>query len=271
MSSILCLGNFGSGGGGQNEVAELMKYLYSKYKYKLVIGLGNNILPSGVESLNDPQFKIKFEEPYKDLLKSIKFYNILGEADYITKKSVANEIKYSQLNKQWILPHNFYCFKKFINGVPVEFIILDSNLNKTKNKKTQEMWAVNTLLESKSRWNIVISHHPWISFNDVGGHLGDGELNVLYSKLNETKKIDLIISGHENNQQHIYIPNKPNMIISGVGSSSDKSPIIKIYDELKFSSNELGCCMVEFSKTRLNITFYNTNKKKIHNFSIIKY
>jgi tartrate-resistant acid phosphatase type 5 len=271
MSSILCLGNFGSGNKGQLEVADLMKYLYSKFKYKLVIGLGNNILPSGVSSLMDPQFKIKFEEPYKDLLNKIKFYNILGDGDYVTKKSVANEIKYSQINKQWILPHNFYCFKKFINNVPVEFIIIDSNLNKSKNKKTQEMWAVNTLLESRARWNIVISHHPWISFNKNGDKVGDEELNLLYSKLNETKKIDLIISGHENNQQHIYIPNKPNMIISGVGSTTDKSPIIKIYDELKFSSNELGCCLVDFSKTQLNIMFYNTNKKKIHNFSIIKY
>jgi len=270
MSSILCLGNFGKGDKGQIEVANLMKYLYSKYKYKLVIGLGNNILPSGVLSLKDPQFKLKFEEPYKDLLKSIKFYNILGEADYITKKSVVNEIKYSKFNKQWILPHNFYCFKKFINNVPVEFIIIDSNLNKSKNNKTQEMWAVNTLLESRSRWNIVISHHPWVSFSNIGFEY-DEELNQLFNKLNETKKIDLIISGHKNNQQHIYIPNKPNMIISGVGSSADKSPIIKLYDELKFSSNELGCCMVDFSKTRLNINFYNTNKKKIHNFSIIKY
>ena len=271
MSSILCLGNFGSGNKGQHQVAELMKYLYSKFEYKFVIGLGNNILPSGVSSLTDLQFKLKSEEPYKELLNEIKFYNILGEADYVTKKSVVNEIKYSQINKQWILPHNFYCFKKFINNVPVEFIIIDSNFNKSKNKKTQEMWAVNTLLESRSRWNIVISHHPWISFNNKGAKVGDEELNLLYSKLNETKKIDLIISGHENNQQHIYIPNKPNMIISGVGSIKDKSPIIKIYDELKFSSNELGCCLVDFSKTRLNINFYNTNKKKIHNFSIIKY
>ena len=270
MSSILCLGNFGSGDKGQIEVADLMQYLYLKYKYKLVIGLGNNILPSGVLSLNDPQFKLKFEEPYKDLLKTIKFYNILGESDYITKKSVTNEIKYSKLNKHWILPHNFYCFKKFINNVPVEFIIIDSNLTKAKNKKTQEMWAVNTLLESRSRWNIVISHHPWISFTNNGVDY-DEELNQLFNKLNETKKIDLIISGHKNNQQHIYIPNKPNMIISGVGSSADKSPTIKIYDELKFSSNELGCCLIDFSKTRLNINFYNTNKTKIHNFSIIKY
>jgi len=268
MSSILCLGNYGSGELGQYKVAKLMIYLYNKYKYKFVLGLGNNIIPNGVTSLNDIEFKFKFEEPYKELLKEIKFYNILGEIDYITDKSVKGEIEYSSINKKWILPGNFYCFKKFINKIPVQFIILDSNIHKNKNKKEQEIWAINTLLDSKSRWNILVSHHPWISF---GNSEYDDDLNILFNKLVNTKKVDLIISGHEFNQQHIYIPNKPNMIISGVGSMVGKYPIIKIYDELKFSSNELGCCLIEVTKNKLNIGFYNINNKKIHNFSVNKY
>jgi hypothetical protein len=269
MSSILCLGNFGSGNEGQYKIAELMLYLYNKHKYLFVLGLGNNILPNGVKSKSDPQFKEKFEKPYKELLGKIKFYNILGEMDCIDSKSIKGEINYSELNKNWILPHNFYCFKKFINKIPVEFIIIDSNkIKNKKNQELQEMWSINTLLESKSRWNILISHHPWFS---GGNNECSEELNNLFNKLIETKKVDLIISGHEYNQQHIYIPNKPNMIISGVGSIGDKTPIIKIYDELKFSSNELGCCMIEFTKKKLNISFYNIKKQKIHNFSIIKY
>ena len=89
--------------------------------------------------------------------------------------------------------------------------------------------------------------------------------------MNNTKKVDLIISSHENNQQHIYIPNKPNMIISGVGSIKDDFPIIKIYDELKFTSNELGCVMIHVTKNRLNVGFYNSDKKNIHSFNINKY
>ena len=61
------------------------------------------------------------------------------------------------------------------------------------------------------------------------------------------------------------------MIISGVGSMVGKYPIIKIYDELKFSSNELGCCLIEVTKNKLNIGFYNISNKKIHNFSVNKY
>ena len=135
-----------------------------------------------------------------------------------------------------MLPNNFYCFKKVINKTTIEFIIIDTNLDKIKNKKTQEIWALNTLLESRSRWNILVSHHPWHSFNSSECN---SELDLLYTKLNNTKKLDLIISGHETSQQHIYIPNKPNMIISGVGCMTQKTPIIELYNELKFISNEL--------------------------------
>ena len=270
MSSILCLGNFGDGNEGQYKVKDLMLYLYKKYNYKFILGLGNNILPNGVISSTDIQFKTKFEEPYKELLEKVKFYNILGEKDSISNKSIKGEINYGNINKKWILPHNFYCFKKYINKVPVEFIILDSN--KIKNK-TQEVWSINTILESKSRWNILISHHPW--YLDGSNNECSDELNNLFNKLNDTNKIDLIISGNANSQQHIYVPNKPNMIISGVGSnfnnSIDNNPIIKIYDELKFISKEMGCCVIEFTKNKLNVSFYNIKKEKLHNFSIIKY
>jgi tartrate-resistant acid phosphatase type 5 len=270
MSSILCLGNFGDGNDGQLKVKDLMLYLYKKYNYRFILGLGNNILPNGVISNTDIEFKKKFEEPYKELLEKVKFYNILGEKDSVSNKSIKGEINYSKINKKWILPHNFYCFKQYINKVPVEFIILDSN--KIKNK-TQEVWSINTILESKSRWNIVISHHPWYN-NGTNNECSD-ELNNLFNKLNSTKKVDLIISGNKYSQQHIYVPNKPNMIISGVGSnfkdSINNNPIIKIYDQLKFTSKEMGCCVIEFTKNKLNVSFYNIKKEKLHNFSIIKY
>jgi len=266
MTSILCLGNFGSGKMGQYKVAELMLCLYKKYDIKFVIGLGNNILPNGVKNKYDSKFVTHFEKPYHELLQKIKFYNILGEVDYISRNSINSEINYNK----WILPHNFYCFKKYINKIPVEFILIDSNFEKikTKDKKTQEIWALNTLLESRSRWNIVISHHPWYSFGSTNC---DPELNIFFDKLNNTKKVDLIISSHENNHQHIYIPNKPNMIISGVGAINDEYPIIKIYDELKFTSNELGCVMIHVTKNRLNVVFYNSDKQSVHSFNINKY
>lgn len=270
MTSILCIGNYGSGNKNQYSVANLLEYLYKKYNYKLIIGLGNNILPDGVKSKNDKKFKENFENPYKEILTKVKFYNILGDKDYINKKTLQSELNYT--NKSWVLPHNFYCFKKFINNVPIEFIMMDSNLKKMKNKKTQESWILNTILESKSKWNILISHHPWYNFdNDSSIETEDNDLKELYEKINKTNKIDLIVSGHVYNQQHIYIPNKPNMIISGVGSQNNEYPILKVYKQLKFSNNQLGCVIIDVKKNTLRISFYNINKKNMYNFSIHKY
>ena len=270
MSSVICLGDFGSGNEGQKKVADLMEYLIDKYGCKLILGLGNNLMPKGIKSVNDKQLIDKFEFPYKNLISNpkIKFYNILGENDYFSNSSVLSEIKYTKKNKHWILPHNFYCFKKIINNTPVEFIGIDSNLSRMKNRKTQEQWLINTILESKSRWNILFTHHPWENFGEK--EKCNSELNDLFNKINATKKIDLIISGHENTQQHIYIANKPNMIISGVGRVSNNLPILNIYKELKYSSNNLGCCMIDFSRNCLKISFFNIKKKREYNFSIYK-
>lgn len=268
MSSILCIGNYGSGTENQYKIALLMEFLYTKFSYKFILGLGNNILPNGVNSINDMQFKDKFENPFKEILEKVKFYNILGTSDYSTRKSINSELNYGTINKQWVLPHHFYCFKKMVNNIPIEFIMIDSNMTKMKNKKTQEVWAINTLLDSRSRWNILVTHHPWFSSSN---YICDDELNELFKKLNNTKKVDLIISAHENNQQHIYIPNKPNMIISGVGSQNKHYPVIKLFKQLKFKSEELGCVIIEPYKNKLDISFYNINKSKLNNFSIHKY
>ena len=269
MSSLICVGDFGTGQEGQLKVAELMKYLIELYNCKLILGLGDNIYPDGVSSSKDPQFFTKFEEPYKDLPKNIKFYNVLGNHDYHQQKSPKSEIKYSKLNKQWVLPHNFYCFKRFINNVPVDFIALDTNLRKLKNKKEQKKWLTNTILESKSAWNIVYGHHPWKSFGEHGH--AEGELDTFYQEMvDETNgKIDLLISGHDHNQQHIFIPNNPNMIVSGVGGQT-RPMKSETGEGLLYSSSNLGCCLIEVYKGKLVINFFNTNKEKEYSFIINK-
>lgn len=264
MSSILCIGNFGTGDENQYEVTSLLKYLIEKYKCKFILGLGNNL----VNFKNKNDFIEKFEEPYKDLLKNIKFYNIFGNEDYKIKNLVKEQIKYSKQNKSWILPNNFYCFKKILNKIPIQFIAIDTNFKNLSKSiiNLQEKWLINTILDSKTRWNIIYTHYP-ITKCDENYLLDD-----FYEKILNIKKVDLIISGHNKYQQHIYIPNKPNIIISGVGGMCDTNNLInfKIYKEIKYISNNLGCAMLEFTKNNLKISFFNINKEKEYNFVIHK-
>ena len=268
MTSILFIGDFGTGNKGQYEVAELLEKLIKKYKCKFILGLGDNISPYGVKSITDQQFIDKFEIPYSILPDNIKFFNILGNHDYNIKVSPRNEIKYSKISNKWVMPHNFYCFRKKINNVPVEFIGIDTNLSKMKNRKLQEQWLLKTIYESKCRWIIVFGHHPWKSYSFNQEY--DLELDELYEKINSIGKVDLILSGHDNTKQHIYIPDKPNMLICGVGSNIKDN--IKFYNnqELKFISNTLGCGMIDFYKNTMNIYFYNTKGDKEYSFIVNK-
>ena len=76
MSSTICIGDFGSGQEIQYRVAQLIKYLNNRLPCELVLGLGDNIYPTGVKSVNDENFITKFEKPYSILPEHIKFYNL---------------------------------------------------------------------------------------------------------------------------------------------------------------------------------------------------
>ena len=65
--SIICIGDFGKAGTGQTEVANLIKTLSRDNDIKLILGLGDNIYPAGVQNAQDPQFQEKFEKPFSKL------------------------------------------------------------------------------------------------------------------------------------------------------------------------------------------------------------
>ena len=82
------------------------------------MGLGDNIYNYGVESVEDPQFNLKFEKPYENIHK--RFYMCLGnhDYDYLTdentiKKNKSNfQIRYTLKSKKWYMPHKYYDFCK---------------------------------------------------------------------------------------------------------------------------------------------------------------
>ena len=80
-----------------------------------------------------------------------------------------------------------------------------------------------------------------------------------YNELINTGKIDIIISGHDHDQQLISIPDKPTMIVSGTGSSYRAVPkkFRKVNPDLKFYSEALGCCVLDFRLDTLTVRFFD--------------
>ena len=125
MVHFIVTADTGSGYTDQYKVANSMTQLIKKYPINSVLLLGDNIYEEGVKSVDDPQFKEKFEDPYQNVKKP--FYLCLGNHDYGNSFLVTNnqdhQVEYSKISKKWNMPSKYYSIQKG----PCEFFFLDTN------------------------------------------------------------------------------------------------------------------------------------------------
>ena len=178
------LGDFGTGSQEQYQLAEQMVALHGRFKYDLVVLVGDNLY--GSERPQD--FKAKFELPYKPLLDaSVKFYAALGNHD-------AREQRFYKLfNMEGNLYYTF-------NPSPdVRFFMLES----TYPTPEQIDWLEKQLKASSSLWKIAVFHHPLYSSGDTHG--SDLRLREVLEPLFVKYNVSVVLNGHD----HFYERVKP--------------------------------------------------------------
>jgi hypothetical protein len=178
------LGDTGTGGRGQYQVAERLNEFRGRFRFGFAILLGDNIY--GGEKPKD--FESKFERPYKPLLDAgVKFYASLGNHDD------PNQRFYKLFNMNG---ERYYSFRPK-NGV--RFFALDSNYMSTE----QMQWLTKELEGSGSEWKIAFFHHPLYSSGERHGP--DEELRRVLEPLFLRYGVNIVFSGHE----HFYERLKP--------------------------------------------------------------
>ena len=178
------LGDFGTGDKTQYQLAEQMAKLHDRFKYELVVLVGDNLY--GSERPQD--FKKKFEDPYKPLLDAgVKFYASLGNHD-------AREQRYYKLfNMDGKL---YYTFSP---KPDVRFFALES----TYPVPEQIKWLEKELKASSNEWKIVFFHHPLYSSGDRHG--SDIRLREVLEPLFVKYNVSVVLTGHD----HFYERVKP--------------------------------------------------------------
>lgn len=178
------LGDFGTGAPSQYELADQMVELHERFKYDIVVTVGDNLY--GSERPQD--FQKKFEIPYKPLLDAgVKFYATLGNHD------AREQRYYKPFNMDGKLYYTF-------DPTPdVRFFLLES----TYPTPEQFQWLEDELEASSNNWKIVVFHHPlYSSGKRHGSDLGLREvLEPLFLKYN----VSVVLNGHD----HLYERVKP--------------------------------------------------------------
>ena len=182
---FVVLGDFGTGGRSQYDLAATMARFHDKFKFDTVITVGDNIYGSQ----RPEDYVKKFETPYKPLLDAgVKFYASLGNHDSREQQN------YALFNMGGKL---YYTFKP--PNQPVRFFMLDSNYPSPE----QFTWLEQELKGSGSDWKIAAFHHPLYSSGDRHG--SDLELRRTMEELFIQNNVSVVFSGHD----HFYERIKP--------------------------------------------------------------
>lgn len=177
------IGDTGTGGTAQYEVAQRMVEYRQKFPFDFVIMVGDNMY--GGESPKD--FQKKFEIPYKPLLDGgVTFYAVLGNHDNVNQRFY----KFFNMNGA-----QYYTFRKG----NVRFFALDSNYMDPK----QLAWLEQELKGSGSDWKVCYFHHAL--YNSGKNHGSATELRLLLEPLFVKYGVQVVFSGHE----HVYERVKP--------------------------------------------------------------
>ena len=185
---FLVLGDSGTGGSAQYQLAEQMVAAHQRFKFDFAIMLGDNLY--GGEDPSD--YVDKFERPYKPLLDAdVKFYASLGNHDEPAQRF------YKPFNMDG---KRYYKFNKG----DVDFFVLDS----TYMAPAQVEWLKKELEGSNAEWKIAYMHHPIYSSGERHG--SEMDLRALIEPLFLQNGVDVVFAGHE----HFYERMKPQKGIS---------------------------------------------------------
>jgi hypothetical protein len=179
------LGDFGTGDSSQYELAKQMATVLERFKYELVLLVGDNIY--GSERPQD--FKRKFEDPYKPILDAgVKFYASLGNHDSREQRF------YKLFNMEGRF---YYSFKA--PHQDVRFFALDT----TYPEPEQMEWVASELKGSNEAWKIMYFHHPL--YSSGGRHGSDLRLRETLEPILLNENVSVVFAGHD----HFYERVKP--------------------------------------------------------------
>ncbi|MBL7251593.1 metallophosphoesterase [Alloalcanivorax marinus] len=236
---FIAVGDTGSGGQGQYQVAAAMEAVVAERGCDLVLLTGDNIYEAGVTAVDDPQFLEKFEYPYQNL--DLPFFLCLGNHDCASTVfgggsdnqrgdyQVMYHYSRDRYSNKWHMPARFYsqAFDTSRETPFLELFVVDSNpltsfyldhdenFNWSNYGYPQQTWMKRAVGKSQAHWKIAMTHVPYRS-NGKHGNAGDLDAHLRWMFNNPdadglrykafleecfADRADLLLTGHDHSLQ----------------------------------------------------------------------
>ncbi len=265
---FLAIGDMGTGGCGQHAVADSLAAKAQRDGLDFILTVGDNFYPFGVSSLEDPQWRAKFEEVYSAPALQVPIYASLGNHDYASNPDA--QVAYSSRSSRWIMPARYYTFHRTLaDGTDVQFFAVDTTPIQMNAPvvSAQLSWLDQELSRSEARWKIVFGHHP------VFSHGLHGPTPALVEKLRpllETNRVDLYIAGHDHTLEMLKPVNGVHYCISGGGAGTDNAYPVAWTEESLYAATRGGFAFFRISKSELVIEFVRVDSTTQFAYTIRK-
>jgi len=264
---FLVVGDWGTGAALQKRVAAAMAAKAAAEQPQFIVSTGDNIYNSGVSSVDDPQWKTKFEDVYNAKSLELPWYAILGNHDH--RSNIQAQIDYHTKNPRWNMPARYYKVSKPIDpSTSVEIFAIDTdpiNRNDTAFIAQQNVWLRRALAGSQARWKIVLGHHMVRSH---GGY-GDQDYMIRHIKpILDSNNVDVYMGGHDHDLQYLKSPqDKFYCLISGAGGEARHTG----YGEnTVFAATNGGFNLIAATRDRIYVEFVNIEGKTVFTHSLRK-
>jgi tartrate-resistant acid phosphatase type 5 len=240
----------GTGSTAQYTVAQAVGTWCSMHDCDFMVGLGDNVYPSGVSTVDDPKFQTAFEEPYADL--DFPFYLTLGNHDYVLDPDA--QVAYTAHSEKWKMPARSYTFTKG----EVFFAALDTQ----GRGEEQRLSMIRAIESSDARWKIAYGHHPLLT---NGGHGNASGTRKDWLKSILCNRVDFFLAGHDHNLQHISDVCGVALVVAGAGGAWTYG--LNSAENSVFAEETRGFSAFHFAGDHMTMRFVDSDANLIYRTS----
>ena len=238
---FVVIGDFGTKEYGpedrQEIVARVMREYHQRKAWDFGITVGDNFYPRGLNSENHVRWRRDWEDVYGPL--GICFYPTLGNHDWRS----GPEAQLNYTSSSWSMPGTYYTLR----AGPMQLFALDTE--DLAKKPEQLEWLEDELGASRAPWKIVYAHHPLYS---AGWHGASQRRRDLLLPLLDRYAVQVYISGHEHDIQHLEEAGRHYFVVGGAGKKPRR---IRPGPRSRFGRSAHGFGIFDATHTSLKVTF----------------
>ncbi|CAN5774165.1 metallophosphoesterase [soil metagenome] len=235
-------------------------------------------MPHGVD---DPRWKVQFEDMYPKSAFDCPIYSVMGNHDYQKMPGSKVEIELAYAKKpgtRWTQPALWYSYDLPKKNPLMTVIALDSNVPMGHRDDGVNFTLTAAQLAEQTAWFkaelekprttpylVVIAHHPVFS----NGPHGDHKLLIQeWEPLLRKHKVHLYLAGHDHDLQHLEFESHPTSFVSSGAGGADLYTL-KSDKAFRgpFAEKVYGFSHLEVTKQKLTLRHIEASGKVLHTFS----